>query len=324
MTTVTGCDSILTLDLQINSNDSVIENVISCGSYFWNTTGNTYITSGNYQVLLSNSYGCDSLVTLNLIISSASTDTAAMVACNSYQWSQNGNTYTTSGFYVDSLTSSLGCDSIIVLDLTINNSSSNTLTETSCGVYTAPDGSLYTTSGQYMATIPNSAGCDSVITINLIVTSIDTTVMESGFELSAVALGYSYQWLDCNNGMNPITGATNSVFIPSQSGSYAVNITDGVCLEQSNCHVVTGVGIDELDQTELSFFPNPVLEELTIQVGKGRITGIRITDNSGSLVYRIKINSKINIVDFSDFAKGVYFVQVETESGVFTEKIIKP
>ena len=42
-----------------------------------------------------------------------------LVACDSAEW--NGVMYDTSGIYVDTLQSIAGCDSIITLDLTINN-----------------------------------------------------------------------------------------------------------------------------------------------------------------------------------------------------------
>ena len=35
------------------------------------------------------------------------------------------------------------------------------------------------------------------------------------------------------------------------------------------------------------------------------------------------INTQSSVVDLFDMAKGVYFVQVDIENGVFTENIIK-
>ena len=43
-----------------------------------------------------------------------------IIACDSAEW--NGVTYDSSGVYVDTLQSIAGCDSIITLDLTINES----------------------------------------------------------------------------------------------------------------------------------------------------------------------------------------------------------
>ena len=45
-------------------------------------------------------------------------------ACDSAVW--NGNVYTSSGIYVDTLPNVHGCDSIITMDITINNSIATT------------------------------------------------------------------------------------------------------------------------------------------------------------------------------------------------------
>ena len=74
--------------------------------------------------MLTNSAGCDSLVTLDLTIFNATNDTDIQTYCESYTWI-DGITYTESN---DSatfvLTNSAGCDSIVTLDLTILNATS--------------------------------------------------------------------------------------------------------------------------------------------------------------------------------------------------------
>lgn len=56
---------------------------------------------------------------------------------------------------------------------------------------------------------------------------IDVTVGQVGPTLSANNSGATYQWVDCDNGNAPITGATSQSFTPSNSGNYAVIITEG-------------------------------------------------------------------------------------------------
>lgn len=92
----------------------------------------------------------------------------AETACDSYTWAQNSATYTLTGQYIGSTYSDInGCDSIPVLNLTINNSTISSITETGLDIYTAPSGATFTSSGIYTDIIPNAAGCDSVITIDL-------------------------------------------------------------------------------------------------------------------------------------------------------------
>lgn len=88
-----GCDSIITIDLTINSNNNVTDVINACGSYTW-TDGNTY-SSDNFTATqaLTNVNGCDSIVTLNLTINplditttSSGNTISAVQSGASYQW----------------------------------------------------------------------------------------------------------------------------------------------------------------------------------------------------------------------------------------------
>ena len=79
---------------------------------------------------------------LDLTINNSTSSTDTHVACDEFMWFCDGNTYTASNntaTYV--YTNAAGCDSTVTLDLTINNSTSNTTTATACDTYTwAVDG----------------------------------------------------------------------------------------------------------------------------------------------------------------------------------------
>ena len=62
--------------------------------------------------------GCDSTVTLHLTINYSVRDTIYDTAANSYTW--NGETYTESGQYLFVGNTAEGCDSLVMLFLTIN------------------------------------------------------------------------------------------------------------------------------------------------------------------------------------------------------------
>ena len=71
-------------------------------------------------------------------------------------------------------TNSSGCDSLVILDLTINNSDTTTTNITTCDTYTWL-GVTYTTSGIYDSLLTNIEGCDSLAYLDLTITIIDTT-----------------------------------------------------------------------------------------------------------------------------------------------------
>lgn len=114
-----GCDSMLTLELTIlNSTGSTVRDT-ACDSYRWSVSGQTYSSTGTYVFVDTNSVGCDSLITLELLILNSSSSTEVVDECISYVWPQTGLTYSQSGIYTDTLTNTLGCDSVLFLNLNL-------------------------------------------------------------------------------------------------------------------------------------------------------------------------------------------------------------
>jgi uncharacterized repeat protein (TIGR02543 family) len=139
--TINACAS-EELNLTINHPNTSTETVVACGSYEWHGTTYSSSTNNNIGGLIfgaptwtgTNAAGCDSIVTLNLTINQPSYFTETIVACGSYEW--HGTTYTSStnntggifGAGAGSLPTwtginAAGCDSIVSLDLTIQNPS---------------------------------------------------------------------------------------------------------------------------------------------------------------------------------------------------------
>jgi surface protein len=172
LTSVGGCDSVVTLNLTINFSNSGSEAITACNTYTWAANSQTYTASGAYTATLTNAAGCDSVATLNLTINSSLSSSETIDACGTYTWAANSQTYTSSGIYTTTLTSAGGCDSVVTLNLTINNSNSGSEAITACNTYTwAANSQTYTASGAYTATLTNAAGCDSVATLNLTINS---------------------------------------------------------------------------------------------------------------------------------------------------------
>ncbi|PWL28134.1 MAG: hypothetical protein DCO96_09150 [Fluviicola sp. XM-24bin1] len=89
---------------------------IACDTYTA-PDGMVYTSSGSYTAVIPNAQGCDSTITVNLTINTATTNTITQAACDSF--ALNGTTYTFSGTYTQTLTNAVGCDSIITLNLDI-------------------------------------------------------------------------------------------------------------------------------------------------------------------------------------------------------------
>ena len=64
--------------------------------------------------------------------------------------------------YTNTYTNANGCDSVVTLDLIINNSDNTSSSLTTYDEFTW-DGQTYTESGEYTNTYTNTNGCDSTI-----------------------------------------------------------------------------------------------------------------------------------------------------------------
>ncbi|MCU0435707.1 MAG: T9SS type A sorting domain-containing protein [Bacteroidia bacterium] len=170
----TGCDSIITINLTVNSPSAATVNASSCTGSYTAPSGAVYTSSGMYMDTIANVAGCDSVITITLTLNQPSAASVSATVCGSYT-APSGAVFTGSGMYMDTIANVAGCDSVITINLTVNQPSTNTITASTCtGSYTAPSGAVYTSSGMYMDTIPNAAGCDSVITLNLTI-GVSTT-----------------------------------------------------------------------------------------------------------------------------------------------------
>ena len=118
---VNGCDSILNLDLTIFTANDLTTNVSDCDSYTWSVNGQTYTSTTTAVEQLTTGQGCSYTHTLNLTLGQSTSDTTTTSACDSYTWSANNQTYTTSGTFTESFANQGGCDSIVTLELTINS-----------------------------------------------------------------------------------------------------------------------------------------------------------------------------------------------------------
>lgn len=101
----------------------------------------------------------------------------AVSACDSYTVPSGDETYTMSGVYVDTIPGSAGCDSIMTITVTINNSNTGTDVITACDSYTWIDGMTYTASNNtatFVISGGNQFGCDSTVTLDLTINNSNT------------------------------------------------------------------------------------------------------------------------------------------------------
>ena len=191
-TNASGCTHIDSLVLVIDTSTSLTFNIVACDTYTWLVNGQTYDTSGTYVNFSTNAAGCTHVDILKLDIRLSTSTSTNVTACDSYIWSVDGNVYTSSGIYTSSSTNVAGCTHIDSLVLTINNSTSASMSVVACDSYTwSFDGNIYTSSGIYTSTSINANGCTHT-------DSLDLTINYSTASTSVVTACDSYTWIDGN------------------------------------------------------------------------------------------------------------------------------
>ena len=287
------CTNITTATLTINS----------CDNYVLNN--HVYDTSGTYIQTIPNTSGCDSIITLHLIINKKFT-LQTITICDGESFYAGGANQTSAGVFKDTLQTSLGCDSIITTNLFVNPkpapylgqdkdlcvNSQLTITPGAFQSYVWQDMSTQnnftvTTAGLYWVTVMNNYNCsatDSVL--------VNTVPLPSNFlkEKDSIC---SYDKLTLKplvnyNSYSWSTGATQSNITISAPGQYWLRATDAsgctgtdtITIYPKQCMI--GVYIPT------AFTPNGDGKNdsfKAIVFGKLKSFKLRVFDRSGTLIF---------------------------------------
>jgi len=214
---VTGCDSIVNLNLTVLNTPDVTLNISICDGESYTVGTTAYTTGGTYQQTFTAANGCDSTVTLNLVILNVPVTDLVESICDGETYTVGTSDYTTTGVYQDILVAANGCDSIINLDLTVLDVPETSLTELICdGEIYSVGTSSYTVSGVYQDVLVAANGCDSIVTLNLTVapnpvTNITTSICD----------GATYQ---VGNSSYNVTGMYSDTLVSSVGCDSIVNL----------------------------------------------------------------------------------------------------
>ena len=84
------------------------------------------------------------------------------------------------------------------------------------------------------------------------------------------------------------------------------------------------LAIKDNSLNELSIYPNPVVNELTINLPSNiKNADVRIVDVTGRTISNNNVTINNNKLDVSHLAQGVYIVEIKTEKGTTSKKLIK-
>jgi hypothetical protein len=119
---------------------------------------------------------------------------------------------------------------------------------------------------------------------------------------------YNFQWIDCSTN-TPILGATDSILSFPGNGMYAVVISNGECSDTSECFDLTHLAVEELNQQEISLYPNPSHDYVFVQnIKEG--AEILVTDVYGRIVFSLKNGNTSESIQISEWNSGTYFITI--------------
>lgn len=156
-------------------------------------------------------------------------------------------------------------------------------------------------------------------------TTIDVTLTANSTSLTSnQSNATNYQWIDCHNGNSPIIGATNQSYSPTNSGSYAVEITLNGCIEQSECFQFSTLGLGNVPKSSLTFnfYPNPTMESLTIEHSDTQAVFVSIINLQGKILIQEQVLNGDKI-DLRNLKAGNYLIRVQTDSMSQIHSMIK-
>ena len=102
-----------------------------------------------------------------------------------------------------------------------------------------------------------------------------------------------------------------------------MTVTDSYsCIEIDSVFVDFQISISENSNGGYRIYPNPTNGIVTVELQSLDITRIEITDVIGKQIMNIENVSDVNRFDLSPFKAGVYFINLYSEKGKLSDKLI--
>ena len=181
----------------------------------------------------------------------------------------------------------------------------------------------------YTVTGTDGNSCTNTDAVVVTVNPNPTTpaINPSGNTLACSVNGSSYQWYFNSD---TIVGATNQVYVATQSGFYSVTVIDANgCSATSGLLDVTVVGIQEIPLgIDVSVYPNPNTGEFSVEIKVGQVQDIelKIVNLVGQVIFEDVLKhysgTYNRVIDLKGTAKGVYELQIQTKTGIINKNII--
>lgn len=309
LTSVNGCDSLVTVDLTVFSIFNMSFDTTICqGDSF--TFGNFVIDNeGVFTQTFQSQAGCDSTVTLNVSLFPVFRQEENIELCAGSLF--NGIEIMSDTSIIENLIASSGCDSILITNISVLTSYEIEETLNFCrgDVF---EGATILTDTLIVKDLFSIDGCDSLVRITILVDDLSNleifggTIIcnEESIELSTLPGFEAYQWS---------TGSTASTTSVNQPGTYSVTVTSVAGCSDS-------VSIDVISQ---NLQPEIVVENPTCpESSDGFISVARVNGGLTPYLYALNGEPLQAAETFLALAPGSYTLSIQDASGCTLDTLI--
>ena len=294
----------------------------------------------NGQVMLTlkaiSEYGCgDAEHNLVLTILPPQHTEIEIPSCGPYTW--NGIEYSEEGVYEQTLQSIHGCDSTVVMHLTMVDFYTFQIEQTACDIYEWA-GEAITESGIYEHTFTSINGCDSIVQLHLTLyktpmieaitgdTDVDVRLTPSStYMTDAHSPSAHYTWYITPQeagSLNALDNTATIVWSETYKGEAILEVAAenecGQIVKRLTVNVKNSTSVNEYG-ISAKIYPNPTNGIVNIEAeGLQRLT---VMNTLGQILYDRKVGDDNAQINMNQFGVGTYLIRISTESGTTVRRI---
>ena len=167
-------------------------------------------------------------------------------------------------------------------------------------------------------------GC-SVNSVNFTIEVNDLAVpgiLVAGNVLESSIEADTYQWYLDGSILEDETG---KILVANAPGDYTVEVSKGNCSNLSDAFTFNEevLNANKILENALKLYPNPVSDKMFIELNNINSIDITIFTINGKFIDKFKLNKGQSEIEMSKFTKGTYLIQIESDKGTVTKRIIK-
>ena len=289
-----------------------------------------------FDTLTSAILPCDSIIETELIVHPIHSNPNPLITiCTGDSVLIFGNYESVSGTYYDSLTSSVGCDSIVIQELMVGEPYFEELPD----AFICPFDSVLVFDtyehfpGVYYDSLLTVTGCDSVYQrtvhpsstppVGIVDYGLNPICAESGPVLLPLGspAGGSYSGEGVSGDFFDPTGLSSGTYYTSYTytSPHGCSNTDSTAVMVMEC-----LGLEEwADELGVQVYPNPSNGTFVLQLERvDTEINLQIFSTRGQLIHQELIIQNQSNIQLPNPAPGIYLMQISSEKGVIHREIV--